>query len=913
MNKKWSRVIGLIVALSLLVTLAACGGKASEPEVPVFSIDGNCLLIIENPDPELYYEIRANGETLGALMLRDLADYYLPCGAMISLRSMNPENGATSPWSQEQMVPPADDAGGNWEDPYGSNLTQLPTPEVSVSSTGLVTVVADENAEFIRLVDLNSGREITYMDDFENRLEPGMTVVAYAIGDGIRFRDSEPSEPVSFDVESITFSATENPLSNATENPDGSRTLIAYSNRGNAYEFRIEGKVTEEPGIWGRLESGSVLYNVDAIHGIFAQKYSDNSADAGILNWGSGFMLDGSDRVTSSEDMDNWFTGMTMPIGYLPVDGIPSYFAIGDKPALSVGGGEPTEGEFLRLESVTIYFDGIETRIERFSLHEFFRRAVFLPGTPYITQGMDYPLKMYCTHGDLPEFAVDYFDMYNVRAGNLKDAQGNVISNPVGHHMQPGDTLELYLTEDYKIDLPMLGETLQNAATANEARPYTFSKTTGEMNVIVVPIVWNDQKDRASQQNLDIIRRAFGNVMDETGKVTVYKPQVAGELSLSEYFSAASYGQLTINAFVTDWYAFDADYAQMKDQRWDLAYERVYEWIRATYPGLDLTRFDNDGDAILDEIVFINTASYTEGGEMSGFAGSYRYVNAMTGGIEYAHNGTLEQPAIHHYVNLTLGHLFAGGEIGGEPETGVVIHELGHTIALNDYYDAGSRGISFLGGYDMQDGSVGDWNVYSKYCAGWLKPTVVDESSFAGGNTAEFTLRASALYGDALVIPAAGYDYNGTPFDEYIMVDLFVPEGLHKEDSALYGLQDSVGVRIYHVSDLMELQTTENRDGSTHTFGVQHYTNDSSTLYSEQFGMHQLEILSATGRNQFTQRNYSAQDLFTAGSSFAAERFGEFFHNGRMDNGMAFGYEITVKSIELVSGEYVATIVVTRK
>jgi len=135
---------------------------------------------------------------------------------------------------------------------------------------------------------------------------------------------------------------------------------------------------------------------------------------------------------------------------------------------------------------------------------------------------------------------------------------------------------------------------------------------------------------------------------------------------------------------------------------------------------------------------------------------------------------------------------------------------------------------------------------------------------------------------------------------------------LHKVDSARCNLQDSVGVRIYHVSDLMELGTTDMGNGTFHTFGIQHYANNSDTLYSQQFGMHQLEILSATGKNPFNERAYNPEDLFTAGSSFAAERFTQFFHKGRMDNGMAFGYEIAVKSIELVDGEYVATVTVTR-
>ena len=46
----------------------------------------------------------------------------------------------------------------------------------------------------------------------------------------------------------------------------------------------------------------------------------------------------------------------------------------------------------------------------------------------------------------------------------------------------------------------------------------------------------------------------------------------------------------------------------------------------------------------------------------------------------------------------------------------------------------------------------------------------------SGKSSLTFALRSSALYGDSLVIPAAGYAYNGTPYDEYLMVDLYTPE-----------------------------------------------------------------------------------------------------------------------------------------
>jgi hypothetical protein len=39
--------------------------------------------------------------------------------------------------------------------------------------------------------------------------------------------------------------------------------------------------------------------------------------------------------------------------------------------------------------------------------------------------------------------------------------------------------------------------------------------------------------------------------------------------------------------------------------------------------------------------------------------------------------------------------------------------------------------------------------------------------------------KKAKLQGDCLLIPAAGESYNGTAFDEYLMVELYTPDGLN--------------------------------------------------------------------------------------------------------------------------------------
>ncbi|MBQ9121543.1 MAG: hypothetical protein IJY12_04165, partial [Clostridia bacterium] len=560
------------------------------------------------------------------------------------------------------------------------------------------------------------------------------------------------------------------------------------------------------------------------------------------------------------------------------------------------------------ITSVTFYFDGIETVYDHCTDHDYFYDYLWIEGTPYVAPERDLSLRIHYTHNGFSLPAVDYFGTTAVTG--LRDANGNVIEDTQNYHVQAGDTLDITLHDGFKTSATFVRDDLDTATNSNEARPTSFSNTVGTMNVIVVPVYWRDQTDRRSDANLEAIYRALGNVIDANGNVTVYTPADPSEPSLSQYYQTASYGKLTVNAFVTEWYSIDATYDEMRDRDPQFDSYDVYQWLYSTYPDMDFSRFDSDRDGILDEVIFINT------GDMSGydsyerfsFAGAFRTVIAYGGYEQPGAGAGLARPVIHHYVNLNLGFLFENMIIG-EPanvETSTLIHEFGHTLGLGDYYDTGSKGVSFLGGYDMMDRDVGDWNVYSKYTAGWITPTVVNLN---GQASATYTIRSSAIHGDALLIYANGYNYNGTPFDEYLMVDLFTAQGLHEKDSALYNLENSVGVRIYHVNRRMEKSYVDTLDGSV-ACGRDIFSNDSDNSWNELCGFSELEIIPADG-NGFTNRAFTEDCLFVAGDSFRTESYSDFFYNGKMDNGMSLGYEISVTSIDQVNGEYVATITVT--
>ena len=188
-----------------------------------------------------------------------------------------------------------------------------------------------------------------------------------------------------------------------------------------------------------------------------------------------------------------------------------------------------------------------------------------------------------------------------------------------------------------------------------------------------------------------------------------------------------------------------------------------------------------------------------------------------------------------------------------------------------------------------------------------------DCTGLKSGESVEIEIGALATTGDAIVIPAAGSDFDGSPFNEYILVDLFTDEGVNKYDVSMYGLQNAAGVRIYHINANMEKRELE-VGGKVYPIGTIHFAN---AYDSTGFGRYNVELIQAGGDNSFTDLSnlrtmVQTGDFFRAGDVFTADKYSEFLYQGEMDNGSKFGYSIEVVSIgKNASGEYKAKIKVT--
>lgn len=366
----------------------------------------------------------------------------------------------------------------------------------------------------------------------------------------------------------------------------------------------------------------------------------------------------------------------------------------------------------------------------------------------------------------------------------------------------------------------------------------------GDVKVLVFAVDFQDAPKENSGVTLADIDLAFNGESNELDFE-----------SLRSFYQKSSYGKLNISADIYGYYRADytaAYYEEEYNKYWavdpftgDWLYPDAEEAessliieVLEYYDSLiDYSDYDANHDGYIDGIYMIYThdVSYSFGSDMWWAYQSYfAYENMKYDNVEA------------NYYTWAGTDFFLEGDDNINART--IIHETGHMLGLDDYYDYDSTDMygnsGGLGGADMMDSALGDHGPLSKMLLGWIKPLVVEESM-----TVDIT--PYIQNGDVILLIR---DWHNTIFDEYLLISYYTPNGLYEEDK--YDLFYTSGIVIYHVS----AKITTGSDSEAY-YSIFDYNNTDTE--------HKLVSIIEADMNDFIDTHGIAQDtdLFVSGDA----------------------------------------------
>lgn len=448
----------------------------------------------------------------------------------------------------------------------------------------------------------------------------------------------------------------------------------------------------------------------------------------------------------------------------------------------------------------------------------------------------------------------------------------------------------------------------------------------GKAKLLVIPLWFTDSSNFISTSKKDTVRSDiekayFGSTTD------------TGWNSVKTYYETESHGKLTLDGTVTDWYECGMSSASLAAKPYgsgDTAslVETAANWYFTNNPTDSRKNYDCNGDGYLDGVMCIYASPnyYTL---YSNSVINYSQIDSYSNFWAYAFwrqdtsKKNVTNPGIngffwasfdfmYGYTNVTqrTGNVYYYGDTSHcAVDTHTYIHEMGHVFGLEDYYDYNGVG-SPAGSNTMQDHNVGGHDPYSVMALGWADPYIPDESM-------EISIKPFQESGD-LILLTPKWNKDDSPFDEYLLLELYTPTGLNQFDSQ-YGYSGSsamattAGIRVWHVSSELISLTKEDfvNAPSAGSEVLLCYSNTFAgdddghidwmvSLYEDiSYANYSLlsYIRNSTTATYKANDKISSSNMFKAGDTFDMNKFkNQFVKSGKLDSGDSLGWSFTVKT-----------------
>ena len=477
-----------------------------------------------------------------------------------------------------------------------------------------------------------------------------------------------------------------------------------------------------------------------------------------------------------------------------------------------------------------------------------------------------------------------------------------------------------------------------------------YTPASGSPKLLIIPIWFTDSSQYISSSKKEAVRQDI-----ETAYLG--SEEDIGWESVRTFYQKESGGTLELQGTLTDWYEVgkaSTDYAQdiIERQNVDMAVDRVGRLQIAAsdayfeaHPEDNRRNYDSDRNGKLDGVMLIYAApDYAAlGNSTYDNLWAYKYENTTTeANLTHPTAGVFFWASYDflygNNARTRTGYSYAGGDTSHcTLDTHTFIHEMGHMFGLEDYYDY-SQQYNPAGGFSMQDCNVGGHDPWSNLALGWGAPYIPSQSC-------EITIEAYQKNHDMILL-SPGWNPDDSPFDEFLLLELYTPTGLNKLDSDFTYCGGyprgprQAGIRLWHIDarlsqwipQMINGVQVDTFDSNKHTNPDDGYvgamcsntyyksgsaTNDYLTLLGEDYYDFDLLHLirnstSFANKVPFSLGDFTANDLFGNGDSFDQHTFRKQFVNGdQLDEGSTLGWSFSV-SINGSGEDITATVTCTR-
>ena len=342
--------------------------------------------------------------------------------------------------------------------------------------------------------------------------------------------------------------------------------------------------------------------------------------------------------------------------------------------------------------------------------------------------------------------------------------------------------------------------------------------TTGSPAVLVIPVEFSDITAKSKNMSIADIERAL------LGDSDYY--------NLYDYYYISSGGKLTLDITILDsWFRPSKTSSYYENATIDYYGERmeggdmliIDEALDYLDDFMDLSKFDSDGNSVIDSIILVTTVSVGE----DDFHWAYRYWNVYTDedGYFFEYDGV----SANDYIWMSCEFFYESTDASGNatytdrsvsnPYT--AIHEFGHVLGLDDYYDTSAAANDPMEGLDMMDAMTGDHNPFSKINLGWITTSRLVTDSVT------LTLEKFEKNGDTIII-ANNFDPALGAYQEYYIICYYTNEGLNAGEDYGFFLRD--GIVVYHINASLY---SESYDGEIYYDIANNNTNPSDEYGTE--------------------------------------------------------------------------------